>query len=55
MKSEHCRERHKLAQKREAKQISFHEGTKEGSNDKEILTSLENSLELWLGSLSGTG
>lgn len=37
----------------EAKQISFREGTKEGSNDKDILASLESSLESWMGNPVG--
>ena len=37
----------------ETKQISFHREIKEGSNDKEILDSLENSLELWMANPTG--
>jgi len=37
----------------EAKQISLQQGIKEGSNDKVILESLDNSLELWLGNPVG--
>lgn len=37
----------------EAKQICSHEEIREGTNDKDMLTSLENSLELWMGNPVG--